>query len=304
MISRGPHALPTPLARAPVPHPEAADGDVYVDRLDLGIEAFYKADWIRADSIFQSLTHASPDDPRGYFFASMIPFWEYFFVNQDPDVANSFLERSDKAIQVGLARLSARPSDPYAVMMLSGLHGYQSLVAAGQREYLRALKSGMAGFRYSKQVLGIDPDRVDARIGKGMYHYMVGSIPYELRWMVTLFSEKGDVEQGFEELRIASRDPGHVGTEAKMILAYLYEKEGRMQDALDCLAQLVELYPSNPIFHYRKGELQRASGDAPSAIASYRNVLSLANIRLDPLMERSRDELARLESDLGYSASF
>jgi tetratricopeptide (TPR) repeat protein len=121
---------------------------------------------------------------------------------------------------------------------------------------------------------------------------MVGSIPSEIRWMFTLFREKGSVERGFEELRLAASDSTYIGDEAKMILAYLYEKEKRYEEAIEFLDQLIDEYPNNPIFLYLKANNLQALAKDELASEFYYQVSELENPSFARLRERSLEQLS------------
>ncbi len=232
------HAQSTPYASA------------YEQRLELGIDAFYRSDWNRANTIFKQLQQLEPNNPRAWFFESMVPFWQYFFGGGDSKTATEFLKTSDKAIKVAEKRLKTTPRDTSVVFILSGLHGYRSLVAAAEKEYSTAIKSGITGFGYTRQLLSFDDANEDALIGRGVFNYMMGSVPREGRWMTNMMGMTGDIEAGFKDLESAGQSSRASSTEAKMILAYLYDREKRFEDALRVSRKLVDAYPENIIFQF------------------------------------------------------
>ena len=262
------------------------------DLLERGLYAFYHANWIEADSFFTEASIAAPEDPRGIFFASMVPFWSYFFVEADPELASDYFSKSSQAIELSNQQLEVNPDDSTMVLLLSGLHGYRSLMAAREKRYAQAVKNGVTGFGFTNQLLRYGSDRADVRIGQGMYYYMVGSIPSEIRWMLTLFREKGSVERGLEELRLAASDSTYIGDEAKMILAYLYEKEKRYEEAIEFLDQLIDEYPNNPIFLYLKANNLQALAKDELASEFYYQVSELENPSFARLRERSLAQLS------------
>jgi tetratricopeptide (TPR) repeat protein len=222
----------------------------YEQRLEQGIDAFYRSDWQRASTIFRQLQQLEPNNPRAWFFESMVPFWQYFFGGGDTKLAKDFLKSSDKALQVAEKRLKAAPRDTSVVFILSGLHGYRSLVAAAEKEYTTAVKSGVTGFSYTRQLLSFDDSNEDALIGKGVFNYMMGSVPREGRWMTGMMGMSGDIQVGFQELERAANSKSASKTEAMMILAYLYDREKMHDDALRVSRKLVDAYPENIIFQY------------------------------------------------------
>lgn len=222
----------------------------YEQRLEQGIDAFYRSDWQKANTIFRQLQLLEPNNPRAWFFDSMVPFWQYFFGGGDAKIAKDFLKTSNYAIEVAEKRLKVAPRDTSVVFILSGLHGYRSLVAAAEKEYTTAIKSGVTGFGYTRQLMAFDNSNEDVLIGKGVFNYMMGSVPREGRWMTGMMGMSGDIQVGFQELERAANSNSSSKTEALMILAYLYDREKRHGDALRVSRKLVDAYPENIIFQF------------------------------------------------------
>lgn len=259
-----------------------------------GIDAFYRSDWEKAHAIFQSLQQEFPRDARAYFFDAMIPFWEYYFAGEESAAARSFMRRSNRALDVGRDALKANPTDTTMVLMLSGLYGYQSLVLAAEKDYRKALQSGMTGFKYTRQLLKLDAGDPRALIGKGIFYYMTGSVPDKLKWLTNFAGLSGDMEEGFHALEQAADSDSYVSNDAKMILSYLYEREGLNQRALNHLRDLSLKYPENIIFQYNAGRMYEKCGNLIRAKKHYQLVSAMEDHRLMLLRTRSDDSLGRL----------
>jgi tetratricopeptide (TPR) repeat protein len=265
----------------------------YESRLEKGIESFYRSDWTQALSVFRELQLAEPQNPKAYFFDSMIPFWQYFFATSDSKSATEFLKRSEKAIDVAERRLKRSSKDTSAVLMLSGLYGYRSLVAAAEKEYTTAIKSGVTGFTYTRQLLAINDTNDDALIGKGVFQYMVGSIPKEGRWMTNMIGMSGTMEGGFRDLERASASKSSSRIDAMMILAYLYDREKMYPDALRVSKELVKHYPQNIIFQYYLARSLDMTNQIDKAVDVYRHVVQ-QNHDLEKLKDLSTQRLNAL----------
>lgn len=266
----------------------------YERKLKMGIEAFYKTNWKQAASIFQELQKQQPDDARGYFFESMIPFWKYYFGGNAVQAAERFLNQSQKAIQIGKTQLAQNPHDTTTVLMLSGLYGYRSLVAASEKRYKTAIQSGMTGFTYTRQLLSLDAKDPKALIGKGVFYYMTGSVPYGLQWVTNMAGMSGDKKEGFKALEQAAQADSYVSNDAKMILAYLYEREGMHQKALANLKELTLRYPENIIFQYNQARLLEKCAQPTQARQKYQLVLTMDVKELQSLKTQSRNRLKQL----------
>lgn len=285
------------LAIVPFTRPvnlSAANPESYEEMLKRGIEAFYQTDWNRASEIFKELEQRSSEDPRAFFFNAMIPFWGYFFGGDDAGTADEFLKKSQKAIEISYKRLQEHPHDTTMVLMLSGLYGYRSLVAASEQKYQTAIKSGMTGFKYTRQLLAIDADDPRALIGKGIFYYMMGSVPPELRWATNLMGIKGNSEAGFAILEQAAASDSFVSNDAKMILSYLYRRDDRYQEALHHIKDLCNRYNKNIIFHFTLADLLEKSNRRTEAKKAYRMVVELQNSHLNKLKEQSKERLLQL----------
>jgi tetratricopeptide (TPR) repeat protein len=178
--------------------------------------------------------------------------------------------------------------------MLSGLYGYRSLVAASEKQYRTAIQSGMTGFKYTRQLLALDADDPRALIGKGVFYYMMGSVPRELKWMTNMAGLSGNKEEGFKALEQAAGSQSYISNDAKMILAYLYERENRNEMAVSKLRELSRRYPQNIIFKYNLARLLEKCDQPSEAKARYQEVLALKNNELQTLREKSRLRLQKL----------
>ncbi|TVR16763.1 MAG: hypothetical protein EA391_06930 [Balneolaceae bacterium] len=267
-------------------------------KLNDGIEAFYNTHWVEARSIFRSMKDQWPDDPRPHFFESMMPFLEYFFVDQSSELANEFLEKSEIAVELSEKRLSASPSDTTMVLMLSGLHGYRGLVAAGQSNHRVALSSGLTGFNYTRRLLSMDSTRPDARIGRGMFYYMVGSIPSGMRWASNMVGLRANVDDGFNELKMAAESDSYISNDALMMLMYLYHKEQRFEESLFYAEKLTGRLPDNVIFLYKKAEIHREIGNINEAINVYSSIERKNNPSLASITKKSQENRIELEKNL------
>lgn len=260
-----------------------------------GIEAYYQTDWARANELFRRVKEEAPSDPRPYFFEAMMPFLEYFFIDQTEELAGKFFEKSEIAVKMSSQRLKESPSDTTMVLLLSGLHGYRGLVAADQNNHRVALSSGLTGFNYTRKLLSLNTERADAKIGRGMFYYMVGSIPSGMKWAANIVGLNANTEDGFNELKKAAKSDTYIRNDALMMLMYLYTREEQYANALHYAEQLTATLPTNAIFLYKKAEIFEQMGDRQQAIFTYKEVVKLNNQHLQKVTDLSRERIKKLE---------
>jgi tetratricopeptide (TPR) repeat protein len=270
----------------------------YQKQLESGIEDFYSGNWQQAENVFDSLIKEESKQPEAYFFRSMIPFWKYFFGGESKDDAQHFLKWSAKAIQVTENHLRRNSKDTSAVLFLSGLHGYRALVAADQEEYSIAIKSGMTGFNYTRKILSMNDDNPDAKIGRGIYYYMTGSIPSQVKWMAGALGFDGDKQWGFDELEIAAQSDSRVSIDANLILSYLYLKESKPELALQSATRLVHKYDSNSIFRFYQARAHEELGNWEDALGAYKQVIQINDRQLESLTSDAQKRLTELQPKL------
>jgi len=271
------------------------DSDATLNEILLdGIEAYYQTDWVKADILFQKVKDEDPSDPRPYFFEAMMPFLEYFFINQTEELANNFLNKSEIAVEMSNEKLEKSPNDTTMVLLLSGLHGYRGLVAADQNNHRVALSSGLTGFNYTRKLLSINTERADARIGRGMFYYMVGSIPSGMKWAANIVGLNADTEDGFDELKKAAESDTYIRNDALMMLMYLYTREEQYANALQYAEQLSAALPNNVIFLCKKAEIYEQMGDIEKAVSTYKEIVELNNEQLQSVTEISRERIKKL----------
>ena len=266
----------------------------YEQKLERGIKAFYKADWDEARIVFEELKEDDENDPRAYFFDAMIPFWKYFFAGEPSESAEAFLEKSEIALETGKKRMDEDPGDTTTVLMMGGLYGYRGLVAAGERQYRTAVRSGASGYSYTRKLMQMSSDNPHALIGQGVFHYMVGTVPGEVRWLVNMIGLRGDKETGFEKLEEASQTETYTSSDARMILTYLYHEEEKFGDALRIVEPLVQQWPENIIFRYYYALLLEKTGNKDDAREQYRTILENDHPELSAIRTKGEERLREI----------
>lgn len=287
-----------PLAGAIPDTLEKSGAPTLDEHLLKGIEAYYQTDWEEANYYFQKVKEMDSSDPRPYFFEAMMPFLEYFFIEQSESLANTFLNKSEKALEISNQRLQESPGDTTMVLLLSGLHGYRGLVAADQNKHRVALSSGLTGFNYTRKLLSINTERADARVGRGMFYYMVGSIPSGMKWAANIVGLSADIEDGFTELKKAAESNTYIRNDALMMLMYLYSREEKYSEALVYAEELTETLPENVIFLYKKAEIYDQLGDIDQALSTYKNIIELDNVHLQRVTQLSEERINNFEEKI------
>jgi hypothetical protein len=253
---------------------------------EAALARMYNFDFPDALQILSQWNQAHPEDPLGHALgAATYLFSEFarlhildgeFFEDDkrivekqgatpDPKIRASFYKEIDKAKQLAQARLKKDPNDQNALFAYTislGLTGdYVSLVD----------KRGVASLTYSKEaqayavrLLKINPNYADAYITTGFSEYLVGSLPFFMRWFVHFDDTQGDKQLAIKRLQKVARDGHFLGPYARILLSIIYLREHEPAKSEALLAQLLQDFPENPLLRkeFGKVKLLTQSGQA------------------------------------------
>ena len=170
-------------------------------------------------------------------------------VAPDPKVRALFLQALKDAETRGESALKANPNDRGALFALCVAQGvatdYMALV---DKHQISSLSLAKRSNHYAQRLLQQDPKFFDAYLTAGLSEYMVGSLPFFIRWFVHFDNVAGNKERGKEILEVVARDGHYFKAFARILLGIIDLREKRPQAALKILASLAHDYPSNPLF--------------------------------------------------------
>jgi hypothetical protein len=246
--------------------------------IDQAFDRLYNFDFKRAQEILDRQRQLTPEDPlplsvkaASYLFFELyrLKILELdFFTDDDkvvdrralvPDPAarRAFLQSLDGAERLAGVRLASRPDDPGALFALSMATGLETDYAAlVERRRFGSFSLSKRNQVYARKLLALNPPVDDAYMTFGTVEYVVGSLPFYLRWLVRLAQIGGSKEKAIEDLELVARRGRYYGPLARMTLAVIHVREKRPDKAEVLLAGLVSDFPENPLF---RKELLRVS---------------------------------------------
>ena len=122
---------------------------------------------------------------------------------------------------------------------------YMALV---EKKQIASLGPAKKSNNYAQQLLKIDPKFYDAYLTTGFSEYMLGSLPFFVRWFVRFDNVSGNKERGMENLRLTSREGHYFKAFAKILISLISIREKKPLEAQKLLAELTHEYPANPLF--------------------------------------------------------
>src|SRR4029078_4449194 len=188
-----------PASVSPNARPESAQLDAL---RRTGIQALYNLDYDAAQKDFREIVRLYPNHPAGpQLLAARL--WiktlyesrrlqsslynsESFYTNGDdkvdPKLVDEFRSLTREAKRLSEARLKVDPKDIEALDFRANTEGLKaSFEEAVERRHYAALRDGNDAVEHQREILKLDPKRIDAQLTIGLYEYVVGSLPLPIK---------------------------------------------------------------------------------------------------------------------------
>ncbi len=174
----------------------------------------------------------------------------------DPATAAHFQEAVERAEALGEGALKVNPNDRSALFALCVSGGlatdYMGLV---EKHQFMSLSLAKRSNTYAQRLLKIDPQFYDAYLTAGLSEYLIGSLPFFIRWFVHFDNVSGSKDRGVSNLELAARSGRYFGPMAQILLGIIDLRNKKFAPAQERLVQLVRRYPANPLFRKELGKL-------------------------------------------------
>jgi len=237
----------------------------------------YNFDFAGAHQILDRQIGLAPQDPMphavsaaAYLFAELhrLRILEFdFFMDDDklvdrrklvpdPAVREKFFNEVASSDGLANARLAGQGDDRNALLALCMTTGLVTDYAAliERRRFATFSLSKRSQF-YAHKLLALNPPVYDAYLTFGSAEYVVGCLPFFVRWLVHLDGIKGSKDQGMQELGLVAERGDYYGPFARVLLAVIHKREKRPAEAVRLLDGLVREFPENPLFRQELAHL-------------------------------------------------
>jgi hypothetical protein len=246
--------------------------------LEDALASLYNFDFAAAHAGLNRYIEAHPQEPLPYAFrGAAYLFFELdrlgaleseFLTDDDrlvektrpqPDarIRQQFLQAVGDAQRRAEAALKTNPNDRLALFSMCVVSGvttdYMALV---EKRQMGSLSPAKRSNSYAQRLLKLDPQFYDAYLPAGFSEYMIGSLPFFIRWFIHFDNVEGNKQRGIANLELVAREGHYLKPLAKIFLGIIDLREKKPEEARRLLAELAHDYPGNPL--YRK-ELDKLS---------------------------------------------
>lgn len=246
--------------------------------IERALNRMYNFDFNSADREMDGYISAQPGDALGYSFrAASLLFRELdrlsvlesdFFANNkrltdekqlkpNEELKQRFLDALQQSNSMARSRLAVDGNDKNAVFaqcLSAGLlTNYMGLI---EKRQLGSLSHAKESHSYAVRLLKLDPTFVDAHFTTGMTEYLLGSVPFFVKWFVRFEEAEGNKALAIERLKIVVERGKYLGPFAKILLATIDLREKRPLQAEMRLSELSRDFPENPLFKKELNKLR------------------------------------------------
>jgi hypothetical protein len=245
--------------------------------MDRAFERLYNFDFAGAHAILDSHMREHPAEPLPYAVrASALLFGELhrlrvleseFFAEDKRLIAKRKTapdEAASKAFRTAIQSaqwhaqntLRSKIDDAdalFTMSLVSGLEAdYMALIEKRQWQSLGLYEQSQS---WSLKLLKAHPAYADAELTGGACEYLLGSMPFFLRWFVRIDGVEGQKSTAARKLERVAASGRYLGPFARILLSIVHLREKQPDRALSLLRQLSADYPHNPLFRAESDKL-------------------------------------------------
>jgi tetratricopeptide (TPR) repeat protein len=273
----------------------------YVARMQIGLDDLYRLDYEDARRQYQHLAEIYPEHPGPPLSLSVAIWLEELFERReldidrfispgyftqpadrdmDPGDREAFfngVERSQMLAESWIERHSGDSDARYYLGACEAALGVFAFTI--DRSYRSALRHGKKAYEIQRALIEDDPRFYDSYLTLGTYEYIVGNLPWYIKWLALIAGYHGNERRGFEYLIQAANDGFLVRNDARVLLMVLYVRERRYDYALQMARQLHERYPENFLFHLNRAQILERLDRPGEAVETFLEIISRAESR-------------------------
>jgi len=293
--------------------------DVPTQHLSPGYDHFYNLEYDQAVEEFSAETAAQPQDANAWnhlahalLYRAMYrsgaleselvsgtnPFLRSAKVDINPADESRFDQAIAKALAICESRLKENPNDPHALASIGvsyALRGNYNFLL--RKAWIDALHDATDARKMHRHLADLEPHNVDARLIPGVYDYVAGSLSLGYRILGFVAGYHGDRNRGIHTLQDVAREGRTNRVDAEILLAAIYRREHRSQDAVPLLNDLIQRFPRNHLLHFELVQMYSELGDREHAAAEIARIRELKSAAAPGFADVATERIDYLEGN-------
>lgn len=164
------------------------------------------------------------------------------------EAKKNFEDALNKAKGAGTEALKKNPKDTNALLgLLIATGAERDFAALVEKRYKDSYYAAKASQEYALQLQAIDGSMNDAWFTRGFSEYLIGSVPFVIRWLMKIDQATGDKKKGVELMEKCAREGRYLKPFAQMMLASIYQKDKRIKETRQMLEAFAADHPDNAV---------------------------------------------------------
>jgi tetratricopeptide (TPR) repeat protein len=255
-----------------------------------GFADIFNLDYDKASQVFAALARDYPKHPAPPLYMACIHWLEEMLRRQDLSLnrfvaptyfsgktgdimpasqRTEFFRHVEKCQELAKVILKKNPRDMDARYFLATAYGLRSSFAITIDHSLReAFSNGNKAYSACKKLIDENPNYYDAYMTVGIYEYIVGNIPWYLKWMLYVIGARGSVQDGLAHIKLAAERGQYIRNEAEMVLMVLNVREHRYAEALNIARHLNSQYPRSFLYALNVAQISQLMGRKDQALTA------------------------------------
>lgn len=263
-----------------------------------GFQRFYLMDYAGALAAFDKVQAANPSNPIATDYVLYVTLFRELFrldlldttfyandgfltgkhtVVEDPAARDQIKSLANKAFAQANDELKRNPNDINALFARGWARSLEAVyVAMVERSFASGLKLALGAKNDHERVLQIDPNYVDADMVVGIYHYVIGALPFAFKLVFGFAGIHGSKGEGMAMLQNSAARGVITSVESRTSMSLFLRREAKYQQALAINRTLVSQYPRDYLFCLEEANLSKDAGEGMKAVDLYRQLVSEA----------------------------
>jgi tetratricopeptide (TPR) repeat protein len=281
-----------------VPNVWSTDWRAVHEKTIAAIDHLYDLDFATSEKTCNEVIGMAPGDPRGHFVKSMVYYYRMTFQGgaKNDTLYYAFLYHANKVETVCSSLLEQNSNDAKALSYYGGTIGYKGLAHYRRGEMIKAIWEGKKGYGLLERAYALDPQNGDAKMGLGLFQYMISQAPSEVRSLIELAGMSGDRASGLRRMEEAAQHGLYAKQEAHRWLVDFYQAEDMPNRAMSHAQVLADRYQRNWWFQHTASDIALFHLHRPERAEPY--LLRLSTMQTAQNNEQYVRSLGRLR--LGY----
>ena len=220
----------------------------YVSEVDSligrGIDQSIRQNYAEAESTFSKIIRLEKNHPRGYFFLAAVVQSKMMDFETDR-WEESFLSLLKKAEHYAKKLIKQNKQNAWAHFYLGSVFSYRAFYNGKSKEYISAIKYGLAGISSLEKAIKLDSTVYDAYFGIGSYKYWRSKLTRYFNWLPLISDER---KPGIEMVKLSAQKGKYTKYAAINELTWILIDDGKVTEALKWAKLGLQNYPHSRFF--------------------------------------------------------